>query len=145
MKGSLRAKKKILPALTSLFPKIQFIVATHSSFVLNSISNAVIYDLEKQIRLEDVSHISANKLNDNYFNFSPEYVEQIKKKVDEFAELILLYKDKKLDKTSKKRLAELEIDLDEVTPYISDEYFKKFKDNQKYRSYPHRKKNKNKV
>jgi len=125
-------QKKILPALTSLFPNIQFIVATHSPFVLNSISNAVIYDLEKQIRLVDVSDIPANKLNDYYFSFSPEYVESIKTKVDEFAELIVLYNEKKLDKPSKKRLAELDIELDEVTPYISDEYFKKFKDNQKY-------------
>lgn len=39
-------QKKILPFLTEFFPKIQFIVTTHSPFILNSIENSVIYDLE---------------------------------------------------------------------------------------------------
>jgi predicted ATP-binding protein involved in virulence len=42
----LELQKKILPILTKLFPNIQFIVTTHSPFVLNSIANTVIYDLE---------------------------------------------------------------------------------------------------
>jgi len=42
-------QKDILPMLTSFFPNIQFIITTHSPFVLSSLSNAVIYDLEKQI------------------------------------------------------------------------------------------------
>ncbi|SHN40454.1 AAA family ATPase [Chitinophaga sp. CF418] len=36
---------EILPILTELFPKIQFIVATHSPAVISSIKNAVVYDL----------------------------------------------------------------------------------------------------
>lgn len=40
-------QKKILPFLVEFFPNIQFIITTHSPFVLNSIDNAVIYDLEK--------------------------------------------------------------------------------------------------
>lgn len=42
----LALQKKIMPMLTTLFPNIQFIVTTHSPFVLNSIENVVIYDLE---------------------------------------------------------------------------------------------------
>lgn len=42
-------QKKILPMLTTLFPNIQFIVSTHSPFILNSLDNAVIYDLEKRM------------------------------------------------------------------------------------------------
>ena len=41
-------QKKVLPFLIDFFPKIQFIVSTHSPFVLSSISNAVICDLEKR-------------------------------------------------------------------------------------------------
>lgn len=48
-------QKKVLPFLTEFFPKIQFVVTTHSPFVLNSIENAVIYDLEKKIRVENLS------------------------------------------------------------------------------------------
>lgn len=47
-------QKKIMPFLTSFFPNIQFIVSTHSPFVLNSIDNSVIYDLEKDIRVENL-------------------------------------------------------------------------------------------
>lgn len=38
-------QKTILPFLTRFFPGMQFIVATHSPFVLESISNVMIYDL----------------------------------------------------------------------------------------------------
>ncbi|MEA2012738.1 MAG: AAA family ATPase, partial [Verrucomicrobiota bacterium] len=41
-------QKKVLPFLVSFFPKIQFIVTTHSPFILSSLSNAVICDLEKK-------------------------------------------------------------------------------------------------
>ena len=44
----LELQKLILPMLTELFPNIQFIVSTHSPFVINSIENATIFDLEKK-------------------------------------------------------------------------------------------------
>lgn len=59
--------KKILPFLTEFFPNIQFIVTTHSPFVLNSIDDAVIYDLEKKIRLEDLSNYSYHGIVEGYF------------------------------------------------------------------------------
>lgn len=49
----LELQKRILPMLTRVFPNIQFIVTTHSPFVLNSISNVVIYDLERSLLVED--------------------------------------------------------------------------------------------
>ena len=39
-------QKEIVPILTELFPNIQFILTTHSPFILNSAKNAVVYDLE---------------------------------------------------------------------------------------------------
>jgi len=57
-------QKKILPFLTEFFPNIQFIVTTHSPFVLNSIDDAVVYDLEKKIRLEDLSNYSYENLSE---------------------------------------------------------------------------------
>ena len=42
-------QKKILPFLTEFFPNIQFIVTTHSPYILNSISNAKAYDLEEEL------------------------------------------------------------------------------------------------
>jgi predicted ATP-binding protein involved in virulence len=43
-------QKKVLPFLTTLFPNIQFIVTTHSPFVIESLKGAVVYDLERQER-----------------------------------------------------------------------------------------------
>lgn len=45
-------QKKILPFLTKFFPNIQFIVTTHSPYILNSISNTKAYDLEKHVELK---------------------------------------------------------------------------------------------
>ena len=60
-------QKKILPFLIEFFPNIQFIVTTHSPFVLNSIEDAVVYDLEKNIRLENLSNFSYEGIVEGYF------------------------------------------------------------------------------
>lgn len=39
-------QKKILHYFTMLFPNVQFIITTHSPFVINSVENVVIYDVE---------------------------------------------------------------------------------------------------
>ena len=44
----LELQKIVMPLLTQIFPNIQFVVTTHSPFVLSSLKNAVAYDLEKQ-------------------------------------------------------------------------------------------------
>jgi len=79
-------QKKILPFLVDFFPKIQFIVTTHSPFVLSSLSNAVICDLEKKIITEDLSPYSYDALIESYFD-SDKYSQEIKDKLDRFEEL----------------------------------------------------------
>ena len=73
-------QKKIMPFLTNLFPNIQFIATTHSPFVLNSIENAVIYDLEKQIKVEDLTAYSYEGIVESYFDID-QYSKQIKDKI----------------------------------------------------------------
>lgn len=48
-------QKKIFSFLAHAYPNVQFIVSTHSPFVLQSVDNAVIYDLSKLEQLEDLS------------------------------------------------------------------------------------------
>jgi predicted ATP-binding protein involved in virulence len=48
-------QKKILSFLDNSYPNIQFIVSTHSPFVLQSVDNAVIFDLSNLEQLEDLS------------------------------------------------------------------------------------------
>jgi len=68
----LELQKAILPMLTRVFPNIQFIVTTHSPFVLNSINNAVAYDLEKRERLDELHEYSYEALAEGYFDVSTE-------------------------------------------------------------------------
>ncbi len=79
-------QKKILPFLVSFFPKIQFIVTTHSPFVLSSLSNAVICDLEKRFVTSDLSSYSYDALIESYFD-SDKYSSEVKKKIERFEKL----------------------------------------------------------
>lgn len=80
-------QKKILPLLTSFFPKIQFVVSTHSPFVLNSLDNAVVYDLENQIRVEDLSAYSYEAIVERYFDVD-QYSDRIKMRMNEYETLL---------------------------------------------------------
>ncbi len=79
-------QKKILPFLTNFFPKIQFIVTTHSPFVLNSIKNAVVFDLEKRLLVEDMTGFSVNSIVESYFD-SDDYSTVVKEKMARYESL----------------------------------------------------------
>lgn len=80
-------QKKILPFLTNFFPNIQFIVSTHSPFIINSIDNAIIYDLEKRQRVEDLSGVAYEGIVEGYFDIN-QYSEKIKSKLERYNYLV---------------------------------------------------------
>ena len=82
-------QKKILPFLTDFFPKLQFIVTTHSPFVLSSLSNTTICDLETRTVTTDLSGYSYDALLESYFK-TDKYSEEIKNKIVEFEKLTSL-------------------------------------------------------
>ncbi len=84
-------QRKILPFLTNFFPNIQFIVTTHSPFVLTSVENAVVYDLEKRILVEDLTGYSVNAIVEGYFG-SDKYSDKLKQEVAEYEKLMALEK-----------------------------------------------------
>lgn len=63
----LELQKMIMPLLTQIFPNIQFIVTTHSPFVLNSLNTAVAFDLEHQKTIENLTEFSYEALAEGYF------------------------------------------------------------------------------
>ncbi len=63
----LELQQLVMPILTSLFPKIQFIVTTHSPFVLSSVGNAVAFDLEKREPLDNADEYPYESLTEGYF------------------------------------------------------------------------------
>lgn len=82
-------QKMILPILTEFFPKIQFIVTTHSPFVLNSIKNAIVFDLENNTLINDMSGYSIDGIIESYFDLD-NYSQELKTKVDEYEKLLKL-------------------------------------------------------
>ena len=64
-------QKKILSFLTSAFPKVQFIVTTHSPFVVSSVDDAVIYDLSRLEQIEDLSMYSYQAVLEGLFGVLP--------------------------------------------------------------------------
>ncbi|CAA0250082.1 AAA family ATPase [Tenacibaculum maritimum] len=84
-------QKKILPFLTDFFPKLQFIITTHSPFILSSVSNATICDLETRTITTDLSNYSYDALIESYFK-ADKYSDEIKIKIIEFDRLTSLPK-----------------------------------------------------
>lgn len=68
----LALQKIIMPILTEIFPNIQFIITTHSPFVLSSMPNAVAYDLEHKKPIENLSNYSYESLAEGYFGVRAE-------------------------------------------------------------------------
>lgn len=67
----LELQKKILNLLTTVFPNIQFIMSTHSPFILNSLPDVVIYDLEKNMIVENgLADIPYSGIVEGYFRSS---------------------------------------------------------------------------
>ncbi|EKA5634984.1 AAA family ATPase [Vibrio navarrensis] len=64
-------QKKILLFLTQAFPRVQFIVSTHSPFVVSSIDDAVIYDLSKREQVADLSMYSYESVLEGLFGVLP--------------------------------------------------------------------------
>lgn len=48
-------QKRVLEFFSTSFPNIQFIISTHSPFVIQSVSNAIIYNLSNEESLENLS------------------------------------------------------------------------------------------
>jgi predicted ATP-binding protein involved in virulence len=97
----LELQKKALPFLTKMFPNTQFIVTTHSPFVITSIENTVVYDLDKHERLEeDMTEYDFDAMVKGYFGQSLHSDEL----TDSFNRYVQLNEEKDL---SKENTAEL--------------------------------------
>lgn len=112
----LELQRTILPFLTELFPNIQFIVSTHSPFILNSIDNAVIYDLEtKKIVENGLANYPYNGIVESFFNTDTLSAE-LRAKFDRYKELT-----EKYDLTDEEyaEIVSLETELDEIPDFLS--------------------------
>jgi len=79
-------QKRILPFLTRVFPNVQFIATTHSPFVINSLDNAIIFDLESKERLENPHFYSYDTIVESFLE-TDMYSNQLKRYFERYKEL----------------------------------------------------------
>ena len=112
----LELQKQIMHILTSLFPNIQFIVSTHSPFVLNSLDNVVIYDLENRILVQNgLADIPYDGIVKGYFQVDT-LSDTLKQKFEKYKTLV--HKSELTDDDFEE-IAELEMFLDEIPDYLA--------------------------
>lgn len=117
-------QKKIFPFLTKFFPKIQFIVTTHSPYILNSISNAKAYDLKRQVELDNLSGFSSDDLAEGYFE-ADAYSDELKNSLNRYEELCLrndLTEDERAER------AEIRIKFKNISTELSGVAKERFED-----------------
>jgi hypothetical protein len=111
-------QKKALPFLTAFFPKIQFVVTTHSPFVLLSVKDAVIFDLASRMRVEDLSGYSSEAIIQGYFGQN-KYSQELHTELDEYK--VLWARKDALNGNERDRFDDLKFRLHELPKAFSPE------------------------
>lgn len=111
----LSLQKQIMPLLTRIFPKVQFIVTTHSPFVLNSLNNAVAFDMVSQTPIDDLTDYSSSVLAEGYFGVQEESAELVQR-LKRMAELVAM---PKMNASEESELKHLMSDFEQVPDAIA--------------------------
>lgn len=112
----LELQKIILPFLIELFPNTQFIVSTHSPFILNSIDNAVIFDLENKTLVQNgLANLPYEGIVEGYFN-TDRLSTELQNKFYRYKELV---SKQNLSDNDYAEIMELQIYLDEIPDYLA--------------------------
>ena len=115
----LELQKKILPLLVQMYPRIQFIVSTHSPFILSSIDNAVIFDLENKTLVSDgMSNLPYEGIVEGYFE-TDRLSDELREKFERYKTLV---SKKQLSDEEYAEIMELEVALDEMPDYLALEF-----------------------
>lgn len=106
----LELQRTILPSLIKLFPRVQFIISTHSPYVATSVSNALIYDLERQTALTNLSSYSVDDVAEGFFE-AESYSVKMEETLRRYKELL---NKKDATDTERAERARLRMELNEV-------------------------------
>ena len=115
-------QKTVLGFLTKMFPNVQFIVTTHSPFIINSLENAVVFDLSKREYLENPNQYSYESVIEGYYDIDM-YSNKLKEKFDRYEELAFCERSEGEDK----EFSRLRIEFGAIPP-ANKEIFVAFKD-----------------
>lgn len=109
-------QKKIMPVLMKLFPNIQFVLTTHSPFILNSTPNSVVYDLETHTLVQDgLTNLPYDGIVEGYFKVDS-LSQDLRKKFSEYKSIV---GKSDLSDADYARASELEMYLDDVPDYLA--------------------------
>lgn len=112
----LTLQKKIMGLLTTFFPNIQFIISTHSPFIINSSENAVIYDLEKHLLVKDgLSDVPYGGIVEGYFN-ADVMSKSLREKYERYKTIV---RKAEITDDDLEEIADLELYLDEIPDYLA--------------------------
>lgn len=112
----LTLQKKVLELLTTFFPNIQFIVSTHSPFILNSLENSTIYDLEKHLLVKDgLADVPYSGIVEGYFNADA----MSKVLRDKYEKYKILANKTEITEDDLEEIADLELYLNEIPDYLA--------------------------
>jgi len=101
-------QKRVLPFLTQMFPNVQFIVSTHSPFIVTSLEKAIVYDLEKKERLDNPGFYSYETIVESFFDVDM-YSTQLKNYLSRYKELC--FKDRSPEENEEFLKAKTELEL----------------------------------
>jgi predicted ATP-binding protein involved in virulence len=110
-------QKRALPFLTKMFPNVQFIVSTHSPFVITSIPDAVVFDLEKKETLENPSLYSYETVVESFLDTSM-YSQAMLQYFNRYKELC--FKERTSEENEEFRRAKAELEL--MAPAMKELY-----------------------
>ena len=112
----LALQKNIMGLVTTIFPNVQFIVSTHSPFVLNSLGDVTIYDLEQHLEVKNgLADVPYAGIVEGYFN-ADSMSETLRDKYKKYQTLV---KKKELTDDDFEEIADLEMYLDEIPDYLA--------------------------
>ena len=112
-------QKQIMPILTDLFPNVQFVLSTHSPFILNSTPNAIVYDLEtKTLAKNGLGDLPYAGIVEGYFGVDT-LSQTLREKFDAYRALA---EKKELTDEDFAKAAALERYLDEIPDYLAVDF-----------------------
>lgn len=112
----LELQKNIMELLTTVFPNIQFVVSSHSPFILNSLNDVVIYDLENNVLVKHgLSDVPYSGIVEGYFN-ADQLSDELRSKFEEYKKLA---QKPQFAEDDYERIADLEMYLNEIPDYLA--------------------------
>ena len=118
-------QRNVMTILETFFPNIQFVVTTHSPFIISSMDKAVIYDLENKTLVKDgLSNVPYDGIVEGYFG-ADALSNKLREKFERYKALV---KKDTITDADIEEITELEIYLEEIPDYLamglSTEYHK---------------------